>query len=116
MRRRSLPAILIGLVCAAGAPALAGDVPDLAGGNSTAWFVFNDEFQPPPSGPGPVTFDKNFPSVDNAPARRAGAEPTYRIADLSNSILQPWARQQMPKANAELHAGIVPFRAPQRCH
>jgi hypothetical protein len=116
MRRYSLAAILIGLVCAASAPALAGDVPDLAGGNNTAWFVFNDEFQPPPSGPGPVTFDKRFPYVDNAAARRAGVQPTYRIADLSNPILQPWAREQMRKANDEVHAGKVPCRARERCY
>src|SRR5947199_4940000 len=116
MRRCSLAAVLIGLVCTAGAPTHAGDVPDLAGTNATAWFVFNDEFQPPPSGPGPVTFDKNFPYVDNAAARRAGVQPTYRIADLSNPILQPWAREQMRKANDEVLAGKVPFRARERCY
>jgi len=116
MGRYSPATILIGLVCAASAPALAGDVPDLAGSNATAWFVFNDEFQPPPSGPGPVTFDTRFPYVDNAAARRAGVQPTYRIADLSNPILQPWAREQMRKANEEVHAGKVPFRARERCY
>jgi hypothetical protein len=116
MRRYTLAAILIGLVCTAGVPAHAGDVPDLAGTNATAWFVFNDEFQPPPSGPGPVTFDKRFPYVDNGAARRAGIQPTYRIADISNPILQPWAREQMRKANDEVHAGKVPFRARERCY
>ena len=115
MRRYTLAAILIGLVCAASAPAHAGDVPDL-GTNATAWFVFNDEFQPPPSGPGPITFDKRFPYVDNAAARRAGVQPTYRIADLSNPILQPWTREEMRKANDEVHAGKVPFRARERCY
>ena len=116
MRRYSLAAILIGLVCAASTSAHAGDVPDLAGTNATAWFVFNDEFQPPPSGPGPVTFDKHFPYIDNAAARRAGVQPTYRIADLSNPILQPWAREEMRTANEEVHAGKVPFRARERCY
>ena len=116
MRRYSLAAILIGLVCAASTSAHAGDVPDLAGTNATAWFVFNDEFQPPPSGPGPVTFDKRFPYIDNAAARRAGVQPTYRIADLSNPILQPWAREEMRTANEEVHAGKVPFRARERCY
>src|ERR687888_1200529 len=115
MRRYNRAAILIGLVYAASAPALAGDVPDLAGGNATAWFVFNDEFQPPPSGPGPVTFDKRYPYVDNGAARRAGIQPTYRVADLSNPILQPWAREQMKKANDAVLAGKVPFIARERC-
>ena len=118
MSRFGLPEILTGLVCAgtALAPAPAADVPDLAGTDATAWFVFNDEFQPPPSGPGPVTFDKRFPYVDNGAARRAGIQPTYRIADLSNPILQPWAREEMRKANEEVHAGKVPFRARERCY
>src|SRR5437588_11677553 len=115
MRRYSLAAILIGLVCTASAPAHAGDVPDLAGTNATAWFVFNDEFQPPPSGPGPVTFDKRFPYVDNAAARRAGVQPTYRIADLTNPILQPWAREQMRKANEEVLNGKIPYVPRERC-
>ena len=112
MSRSTPPAILAGVLCVGGVPcpAPAADVPDLAGTDATAWFVFNDEFQPPPSGPGPVTFDKRFPYVDNAAARRAGIQPTYRIADLSNPILQPWAREEMRKANEEVHAGKVPFR------
>jgi len=42
-------------------------------------------------------------------------QPTYRIADLSNPILQPWAREQMKKANDEVLAGGVPFIARERC-
>lgn len=111
-----LAGILIGLACAASAAAQAADVPDLAGTNTAAWFVFNDEFQPPPSGPGPITFDKRYPYVDNAAARRTGTQPTYRIADLSNPILRPWAREQMRRANEEVLAGKVPFRARERCY
>src|SRR5215470_12809132 len=99
MSRSRLPEMLTALacVCAALVPAPAAEVPDLMGTSATAWFVFNDEFQPPPNGPGPVTFDKRFPYVDNGAARRAGIQPTYRIADLSNPILQPWAKEQMRK-------------------
>jgi hypothetical protein len=92
-------------------------VPDLAGDANTAWFVIGDEFLPPPGGgPGPITFDKRHPYVDNAAARRAGIQPTYRVADLTNPILQPWAREQMKKANDEVLAGKVPFRARERCY
>src|SRR5262245_522639 len=117
MSRLRLPEIITALIFASAAqPALAADVPNLMGTNTTAWYVFNDEFQPPPSGPGPVTFDKRFPYVDNGAARRAGIQPTYRIADLTNPILQPWAREQMRKANDEVHAGKVPFRPRERCY
>jgi hypothetical protein len=115
-------AALAGLLCAAAlwlAPVAAQQtaaVPDLTGSRETAWFVVNDEFQPPPSGPGPVTFDKRHPYVDNAAARRLGIQPTYRVADLSNPILQPWAREQMRQANDPVLAGKVPYRARERCH
>src|SRR5258706_6715122 len=116
MSRTRLPEILTVLACVSAAliPAGAAEAPNLMGTSTTAWFVFNDEFQPPPSGPGPITFDKRFPYIDNAAARRAGVQPTYRIADLSNPILQPWAREEMRKANEEVHAGKVPFRATER--
>ena len=118
MSRSRLPEILTVLACASAAliPAGAAEAPNLMGTSTTAWFVFNDEFQPPPNGPGPITFDKRFPYVDNGAARRAGIQPTYRIADVGNPILQPWAREQMQKANDEVHAGKVPFRARERCY
>src|SRR5437762_9272804 len=118
MSRSRLPEILAALVAAGAAlwPALAAEVPDLMGASAQAWFVFNDEFQPPPSGPGPVTFDKRFPYVDNGAARRAGIQPTYRVADLTNPILQPWAKEQMRKANESVLAGNVPFRPRERCY
>src|SRR5882672_7748321 len=116
-------AVLAGCLCASAVfwPALVAaqktaPVPDLSGNSEMAWFVVNDEFQQPPSGPGPVTFDKRYPYVDNAAARRTNSQPTYRIADLSNPLLQPWAREQMREANEEVLAGKVPYRAPERCH
>jgi hypothetical protein len=44
-----------------------------------------------------------------------GAPPTYRVADLTNPILQPWTIPSMKKANEEVLAGKVPFRARERC-
>src|SRR5215468_8050122 len=118
MPRFRLPEILTGALVAgiALSSAPAAEIPDLMGTNATAWFVFNDEFQPPPSGPGPVTFDKRYPYVDNREARQRGIQPTYRIADLDNPILQPWAREEMRKANEQVHAGKVPFRSRERCY
>jgi hypothetical protein len=37
------------------------------------------------------------------------------VADLSNPILQPWARALMKKANDEVLAGKVPYIARERC-
>jgi hypothetical protein len=91
-------------------------VPDLYVDSETAWLPVGDELLPPPSGPGPVTFDKRHPYVDNPTARRTGTRPTFRVADLGNPILQPWAVEEMRKANAEVLAGKVPFRARESCY
>jgi hypothetical protein len=115
--------VLAGALCACAvlwpAPVAAQQstpVPDFSGNSNTAWFVLGDELLPPPSGPGPVTFDKRYPYVDNGAARRAGTQPTYRVADLSNPILQPWVVEQMKKANDAVLAGKIPFRARERCY
>ena len=91
-------------------------VPDFTIDNKSAWLMVGDDFLPPPSGPGPVTFDKRYPYVDNGAARRAGTQPTYRVADLSNPILKPWVVEEMRKANDWVLAGKVPFRARERCY
>jgi hypothetical protein len=70
----------------------------------------------PPSGPGPVTNDPQYPYLTNAEAARTGRQPTYRVADLTNPILKPWAIEQMRKANEEVIAGKIPFTADSRCY
>ena len=59
--------------------------------------------------------DPAHPYVPNDEGRNTGVQPTYRIADLTNPILQPWAREQMKKSNDEVLAGGVPFIARERC-
>src|SRR6267142_2768918 len=80
---------------------------DLAPDTATAWVadrLTGDDFLPPPNGPGPVMSDHDHPYIPNG----GGRQPTYRVADLSNPILMPWARDQMRKANEEVLAGKVP--------
>ena len=88
-------------------------VPDFAADSSTSWVLDRtvDDLLAPPSGPGPITFDKAHPYVPNG----RGRQPTYRVADLSNPILQPWAAEQMKKTNDDVLAGKVPYRARERC-
>jgi hypothetical protein len=93
-----------------------GAAPDFFVDSETGWLPVGDDFLPPPSGPGPVTFDKRHPYVDNGAARRSRTQPTYRVADLGNPILQPWAAEQMRKANEEVLAGKVPFRPRESCY
>ena len=70
-----------------------------------------DDFLAPPSGPGPVMSRKDRPYVPNG----GGRQPTYRIADLTNPILKPWAIEQMKKANDEVDAGKVPYITREHC-
>ena len=95
-------------------------IPDFASNSSVGWiaagFGFGTDFVQPASGPGPVTNDPRYPYVTNAAATATGKQPTFRVADLTNPILQPWAAEQMRKANADVLAGKVAFTADSRCY
>jgi hypothetical protein len=105
-------AIAPGWAADAGAP----KIPVFAGDAASGWvqdraFGVDDILAPPEGGPGPVTFDKAHPYVPNG----RGRQPTYRVADLNNPILQDWVKPAMKKANDEVLAGAAPFRAHERC-
>ena len=113
-----LTAVLGGIALAPWVIAAERDLaqPDFAPNRETGWLPVGDDFLPPLTGPGPVTFDKRHPYVDNLKALRTNTQPTYRVADLNNPILQPWAVEQMRKANEEVLAGKVPFRPRESCY
>jgi hypothetical protein len=122
MSRFGTMCLVTGALCAAAGRVLAADevkkqvIPNFATTDKTGWVLDRslgpDDLLPPPTGgPGPVTFDKAHPYVPNG----AGKQPTYRVADLSNPILLPWTIPSMKKANDEVLAGKVPFRARERC-
>ena len=101
------------------AEASAQAIPVFAPDDSTSWFPDRpqgDDFLPPPGGgPGPILSDPAHPYVTNDEGRNTGVQPTYRVADLSNPILTPWAIALMKKANDDVLAGKVPFIARERC-
>src|ERR1700730_6903828 len=122
-----LPSGLLGgavaaLLCGGAAlwPALAaertgtvGSVPIFTPDSDTGWVPdrpTGDDFLPPASGPGPVMSVKDRPYVPNGQG-----QPTYRIPDLTNPILKPWAIDRMKKANDEVDAGKVPYITRERC-
>jgi len=112
--RRLSRSLLLAAGCAFFATAAgAAGVPNFAPNVTTSWVLDRtvDDLLAPPSGPGPITWDKDHPYVPNG----RGRQPTYRVADLTNPILQPWAAAQMKKTNDEVLAGKVPFRARERC-
>src|SRR4051794_32067561 len=85
------------------------DFPDFAQNPNVGWVAsgmgFGTDFVQPPSGPGPVTNDSAYPYVTNAAAAASGKQPTFRVADLTNPILQAWTKEQMKKANDDVLAG-----------
>ena len=76
------------------------------------WSKISDDFQPPASGPGPVTYDKNHPYVPN---NNRGTQVTFRIADLTNPILKPWAIEKMREQNELAAAAKRAYEARASC-
>ena len=87
-------------------------IPPLASADF-GWSKAADDFQPPLSGAGPVTFEKAHPYIPN---NDAGKQVTVRIADLTNPILKPWAIDKMRKANEAAAAGKEAYEARASCH
>lgn len=101
---------------AAPAASASHKLPDFGIDARFAWHEIGDEFLPPPSGAGPITNDPRYPYVDNGRARRTNSQPTYRIADLTNPVLQPWVINNMRKDNEAVLKGGVAFRPRERCY
>ena len=121
------PSLIAGVVCAVMLvwPAIGAEnaLPDFSTDSRTGWIAgvpdgvspVGQDFLQPPSGPGPVTFDKAHPYVDSAISRRTGAQPTLRVADLSNPILQPWVREELRKVNQRALTAMIMFTPKERC-
>jgi hypothetical protein len=80
--------------------------------STVGWSKVADDFQPPASGPGPVTYEKGHPYVPN---NDQGRQVTFRIADLTNPILKPWAIEQMRQQNELAAAGKRAYEARASC-
>jgi hypothetical protein len=112
-------AILISVACAGAAllPARAaepGSTPDFAPSNRTGWLAQDDEFIPPPSGPGPVKSDPTRPYISFYKNPR-NPHPAFRVADLNNPILLPWTREALKRANDKALSGQVSSIPKERC-
>jgi hypothetical protein len=80
--------------------------------STVGWSKVADDFQPPQSGPGPVSYEQDHPYVPN---NGEGRQVTFRIADLTNPILKPWAIEKMREQNALAAAGKRAFEARASC-
>jgi hypothetical protein len=104
--------VLTGLVWTALTAVAVAQVPDFGAKDSIGWVGMGGEFLPVPGpGPKPLTFDPKYPYVPN----NTGAQPTFRIADLTNPNLKPWVKERMKKDNDEVIAGKIAFTARSSC-
>jgi hypothetical protein len=99
--------LLLALAFAAGNETAVPQLESLVG-----WSKVADDFQPPASGPGPVTSAKDHPYVPN---NDEGRQVTFRIADLTNPILKPWAIEKMREQNELAAAGKRAYEARASC-
>jgi hypothetical protein len=56
------------------------------------------------------------PYRPNGDGDDAAGDPTYRVSDLTNPILTPWAIDQMKVSNDSVLEGNIPFEASERCY
>jgi|SRR5438105_6330353 len=74
------------------------------------------EYTPPPSGPGPVTYDHAHPIVVRNPNNAGVAvDAPLRIADLNNPNLKPWVVEALKKGNDEQLAGKLRWTSRANC-
>jgi hypothetical protein len=111
-------AALTGLVFAAAGPRLAAEpgaaAPDFSS-NNVAWVFGNTDYVAIPGEPSPTRSDPAHPFITNNDFRATGKQPTYRIADLTNPNIKPWAKEIMKRENDKALSGGMPFSARASC-
>jgi hypothetical protein len=114
-----LTGVLASAVCLAGGLSFAamaqGAPPNFAPDASIGWYAYNRLFIPPAIGAGPVLQDPAHPYVSNDEFRVTGRQPTQQLADLSNPILQPWARDIVRKRNELVLSGKPAYSPHASC-
>jgi hypothetical protein len=83
--------------------------------NLAGWQATGPDYQPVAGSLGPVGSDPAHPYFSNAAARRAGGQPTFRVADLTNPNLKPWARAVMKRENDKVLAGGIGYTPRSSC-
>jgi hypothetical protein len=110
--------ILSGLGWLAAEPIHAGEkggpTPDFSS-NNAAWVLANTDYMPVPGGPSPTRNDPAHRYVTNFASRATGAQPTFRIADLTNPNIKPWAKEIMKRENDKVLSGEIPYGARSSC-
>ena len=113
--------VLLSIGTAASAPK-PENIPDFAPSPDVGWIAYGTDFLSPASGPGPVLSDPKHPFIPDR-VEYAAAQPdlkipgasTFRVADLSNPILQPWAREELRKVNERVLGGRPGYTRQTAC-
>jgi hypothetical protein len=58
---------------------------------------------------------RSIPTSTTLLARRIGTQPTFRIADLANPNIKPWAKEAMKRENERVLAGGIGFTPRSSC-
>jgi hypothetical protein len=116
---KGLLAVVLAGLSAAAANAETGvahntKVPDFSS-NLAGWVATDRDFMPVPGKPSPVTNDPAHPYYNNATARRLGVSSNYRVADLTNPNVKPWAKEVMKRENEKVLAGGIGYTPRSSC-
>src|SRR6202521_3417469 len=105
---------LIGAAPIASGAAQQNAAPPDFSSNLAGWVGLNGAgpfFEPVPGRLPPIVSDPAHPFVPNG----ANAQPSFRIADLSNPNLLPWVKEHMKKDIDEVLAGKIAFTPSSSC-
>src|SRR4029077_7763439 len=77
--------------------------------NDAAWVLADrdGDYIPVPGGPSPTRNDPAHPHVGNG----TRAQPTFRVADLANPNIKPWATEIMRRENHKVLEGGIGYAA-----
>ncbi len=89
-------------------------IPDFSS-HDAAWVFGLGDYVAIPGEPSPTRNDPSYRYVSNNEFRASGAQPTYRIADLSNPNIKPWAKEIMKRENDKALSGRMPYSARASC-
>jgi hypothetical protein len=89
-------------------------IPDFSS-RDAAWVFGTGDFIPIPGEPSPTRNDPAHAYISNNDFRATGKQPTYRVADLTNPNIKPWAKEIMKRENDKALSGAMPFSARASC-
>jgi hypothetical protein len=122
-RKAVVAFIVAGFSAAVPAASAQAPIPLFSPAPNIGWISYGPDFIPESSGPQPVTFDPKHPFIENGieyNAARPGTkdesiQSTFPVADLSNPMLQPWAREELKKLNERVLSGRPLFSRQSSC-